>query len=147
MSRESRNQLAFLLAITERFHIVRFLPPLGRDCIADDLRSTIKDHAKVTIFDPVFRDEDVALLTELKLCRLTENKASPARPGLDHLIYPHGGIWLFQCGMHPVDAPTVLFMPHCETELYESILRANWTLERISNILLIANHLEDYVVA
>jgi hypothetical protein len=38
-------------------------------------------------------------------------------------------------------------MPHCEADLYEDILRANWTPERISNILLIANQLEDYVLA
>jgi len=103
-SRDSRNQLAFLLHITERFHI---------------------KHGRVSIYDPVFTEEDVALLTELELCRLTDN----------------------QHGLYPVEGPTIVFMPHCEVDLYEDFLRANWTLERISNILLVANQLDDYVLA
>jgi hypothetical protein len=111
-SRESRNQLAFLLAITERFHIVRRLPALGRHCIAEDLRSAIKEHARVSIYDPVFTDEDVALLTELKLCRLTENKASPARPGLDHLIYPHG-----ESGFSSTACTLSMLRPYCSCHI------------------------------
>jgi hypothetical protein len=98
----------------------------------------------VSIYDPVFTEDDVALLTELELCRLTENKASLTAVR-DHISSL--GIHPVQHGLYPVDGPTILFMPHCEAELYENILRANWTLERISNILLVANQLDDYVLA
>jgi hypothetical protein len=50
-----------------------------------------------------------------------------------------------QHGMHLVEVPTILFMPHCDMHLYENILKSNWTREAISNVLLIANHLHDYV--
>jgi hypothetical protein len=39
----------------------------------------------------------------------------------------------------------MLFMPHCDRDLYEKILRVNWTVEQLQNILLIANHFGDYV--
>jgi len=35
-------------------------------------------------------------------------------------------------------------MPHCDLELYENILRANWTKERLRRLLLIGNHLGRY---
>jgi hypothetical protein len=47
--------------------------------------------------------------------------------------------------MHLVEVPTILFMPHCDMQLYENILKRNWTRDAISNVLLIANRLLDYV--
>jgi SRR1 len=45
----------------------------------------IQEHARVSVYDPVFTDEDVVLLTKLKLYLLTENKASgPSRLALRH---------------------------------------------------------------
>lgn len=36
-------------------------------------------------------------------------------------------------------------MPHCDLKLYESVIRANWTLEGLCNIVFIANRFSDYV--
>jgi hypothetical protein len=44
-----------------------------------------------------------------------------------------------------VDVPTILYMPHCEVMLYESVLRDNWNKERLANIVFIGNRLSNYV--
>jgi len=36
-------------------------------------------------------------------------------------------------------------MPHCDMELYENVLRKNWTRERLTNLVLVSNQLEAYV--
>jgi hypothetical protein len=56
-------------------HCTCVFPPLMGQPRRSPLR--IKEHGRVSIYDPVFTEEDVALLTELELSRLTENKASP----------------------------------------------------------------------
>lgn len=41
--------------------------------------------------------------------------------------------------------PTICFMPHCDIVIYENLLQANWSKERLSNIVLVANRLADYL--
>ncbi|KAF9050656.1 hypothetical protein BDZ89DRAFT_1057104 [Hymenopellis radicata] len=36
-------------------------------------------------------------------------------------------------------------MPHCDMELHEDILRANWTPSSLRNLILVCNRLGDYV--
>jgi len=59
------------------------------------------------------------------------------------------GILMFLClqqkAKYPLLNPTLLFMPHCDRNLYENVLRANWTQERLQNMLLIANCFSEYV--
>ncbi|KAI0747921.1 hypothetical protein C8Q80DRAFT_1120536 [Daedaleopsis nitida] len=100
-SRDARAQLAFLLAA------------------CDDLRI---DRTKVSVFDPVFAEQDIHLLAQRGLVPFTENHVA----------------------RHAVDTPTIVFMPHCDLHLYENLFRENWSLERLSNILLIANRLSEY---
>ncbi|KAH9934876.1 SRR1-domain-containing protein [Fomitopsis serialis] len=104
-SRDARAQLAFLLAI------------------CDDIRI---DRANVSVYDPVFAAEDVALLAALGR------------------------------GRFRAAAPTVAFMPHCDLQLYENLLRENWSGAGphaaadadagagLSNLVLISNRLSDY---
>lgn len=47
-------------------------------------------------------------------------------------------------GKYVLDAPTIAFMPHCDLELYENLLRANWSKQRLSSLLLIGNNLGRY---
>ncbi|KAJ7632459.1 hypothetical protein FB45DRAFT_503949 [Roridomyces roridus] len=47
-------------------------------------------------------------------------------------------------GRYPLDSPTLLWMPHCDLDLYESILAANWTREQLSYVILVSNRLGDY---
>ncbi|XP_028794891.1 protein SENSITIVITY TO RED LIGHT REDUCED 1 [Neltuma alba] len=40
--------------------------------------------------------------------------------------------------------PTVFFMPHCEAELYNNLLQANWELNLLGNMVLFGNSFETY---
>ncbi|KAJ7040970.1 SRR1-domain-containing protein [Mycena alexandri] len=100
-SSNSRAQLGFLLEIC---------------------KSTGIEHSNVSIYDPVFSQEDDVLFKQLGLCKLSENKAN-----------------------HSLEATTILWMPHCDLDLYESVLAANWSREQLPYVLLISNRLEDYV--
>lgn len=46
---------------------------------------------------------------------------------------------------HALDYPTLLYMPHCDLRLYESVIRANWSLDGLSRILFLSNSFGDYV--
>ena len=60
------------------------------------------------------------------------------------------GVLLFslsQNGLYPMNAHTIVYMPHCDMELYENLLRANWKLHTDAlKLLFIANQLSDYLV-
>ncbi|KAF9452294.1 hypothetical protein P691DRAFT_805174 [Macrolepiota fuliginosa MF-IS2] len=36
-------------------------------------------------------------------------------------------------------------MPHCDMGLYDNLLRANWSQDRIQTLVLLANRLEEYL--
>ncbi|KAK4414542.1 protein SENSITIVITY TO RED LIGHT REDUCED 1 [Sesamum alatum] len=40
--------------------------------------------------------------------------------------------------------PTMFFMPHCEAELYDNLLEANWRLDRLKCVLLFGNSFSTY---
>ncbi|KAF8061556.1 hypothetical protein FPV67DRAFT_284969 [Lyophyllum atratum] len=81
------------------------------------------DRAKVFMYDPVFTAEDMSLFAELEVQLLTENKDAA----------------------YALDRPTLCFMPHCDLELYENLISANWSKERLPNVILVANRLADYI--
>ncbi|KAJ7090038.1 SRR1-domain-containing protein [Mycena crocata] len=97
-SPNSRAQLGFLLEICEAMGI---------------------EHGNVSIYDPVFSDEDENLFKQLRL-RAQE-------------------------GRYPLDTPTIFWMPHCDLDLYESVLATNWSREQLACMILICNRLGDYV--
>uniref|UniRef100_A0A0W0F970 SRR1-like domain-containing protein n=1 Tax=Moniliophthora roreri TaxID=221103 RepID=A0A0W0F970_MONRR len=99
----SRAQLAALIDLLETLDIA-------------------KSPSKVSIYDPVFTDEDNTLFGELGF-RIS--------PGLVNKQDERG--------------TTVFFMPHCDLELYDAVLKANWSEEGLRNLILVANRLEDYV--
>ena len=45
-----------------------------------------------------------------------------------------------------VESPTLAFMPHCDLQLYENLLRENWAGggAGLAQLVLIANRLSDY---
>ncbi|RPD65925.1 hypothetical protein L226DRAFT_530050 [Lentinus tigrinus ALCF2SS1-7] len=100
-SRDARAQLALLLAA------------------CDDLRI---DHTKVSVFDPVFAEQDLQLLAQHGLIPFPENRMA----------------------RHVLKSPTIAFMPHCDLHLYENLLRENWSKAQLPNVLLIANRLSEY---
>jgi len=101
-SSNSRAQLAFLLEIC---------------------KATAIEHCNVSVYDPVFTEEDDVLFKHLDIRMLAENKE----------------------GRYPLEAPTILWMPHCDLGLYENVLAANWSSTQLSYIILISNRLGDYV--
>ncbi|KAL7283229.1 hypothetical protein ACG7TL_002656 [Trametes sanguinea] len=100
-SRDARAQLAFLLAA------------------CDDLSI---DRTRVSVYDPVFTDEDLQLLAQYRLTHLPENRRAS----------------------YGLETPTIVFMPHCDLQLYENLLHANWSQSSLPNVLLIANRLSEY---
>ncbi|KAK7283932.1 hypothetical protein RIF29_13682 [Crotalaria pallida] len=40
--------------------------------------------------------------------------------------------------------PIMFFMPHCEAELYNNLLQANWKPELLSNVVILGNSFEEY---
>lgn len=93
----------------------------------------------MSVYDPVFTENDVKLFRDLQLHCLSADTARP---------------WLSEDGWnsdvsvqakYPLLKPTILFMPHCDRNLYENILRQNWAQERLRNMLLIANRFSEYV--
>ena len=51
----------------------------------------------------------------------------------------------YQSAGYPLDEPTIVYMPHCDLHLYENLLRANCSRERLPRLLLIANRLSEYL--
>jgi len=81
------------------------------------------ERAQVSLYDPVFNEADANLLEELELRRLAEDSL----------------------GKYSIEAPTILFMPHCDIPLYENVLRQNWTATKLSNLVFVANQFSEYV--
>ncbi|KAF8738526.1 hypothetical protein AX14_011177 [Amanita brunnescens Koide BX004] len=103
-SQNARVQLAFLLEICDHLLIER---------------------RRISIYDPIFSEEDLSLLHDLELTVLSTNEN----------------------GLYPVNAPTIVYMPHCDMELYENLLSANWKPQIDAlKLLFIANQLSDYIV-
>lgn len=113
----ARAQLAFLLALCDAFGIVCYC-----SAISHEFSIVPQDHKQVSLHDPVFTDADMALLTELSF------QVSPLRH-----IQP------------AISSPTLFFMPHCDLELYEQVLAANWSGETLRQMLFISNNFADYM--
>ncbi|KAF8921472.1 SRR1-domain-containing protein [Mucidula mucida] len=83
-------------------------------------RSLNIDHSRVSVYDPVFSGADTSLLTE---------RGMQIGPLID-----------YRCA-----TPTIVYMPHCDMELHEHFLRANWTPSSLRSLILVCNRLGDYV--
>lgn len=79
-------------------------------------------HDKVSFFDPQFSEEDVRGLQEMGFHVPLENKH----------------------GKYLLNDRTFIFMPHCGLELYENLLRHNWSAKALSQLMLLGNVLQDY---
>ncbi|PBK77981.1 hypothetical protein ARMSODRAFT_17302 [Armillaria solidipes] len=79
------------------------------------------DRSRVSLYDPVFTGEDLCFFEEQKLKVLSESNEKEG---------------------YAIDSPTLVYMPHCDMELHEDILKDNST---VRNAILICNRLGDYV--
>ena len=46
---------------------------------------------------------------------------------------------------YTLQEPTIAYMPHCDLQLYENFLRANWSPEQLPQLILIANRFSEYL--
>ncbi|KAH7889658.1 SRR1-domain-containing protein [Phlebopus sp. FC_14] len=113
---------------------------LGSPCASRDARAQLAflgrlsavsniEAANVFVYDPVFTDTDRQLLQGLGMQGLVGNEACISADDVNHSL----------------DRPTILYMPHCDLKLYEIVLRANWTYERLSGLMFVANCFSDYI--
>ncbi|CAH6778722.1 Srrd [Phodopus roborovskii] len=73
------------------------------------------------VYDPVFSRAEVAVLASLGLTVLSENEE----------------------GKRSIQGqPTVFYMPHCGTALYNNLLWSNWSVDALSRVVIIGNSLQ-----
>jgi hypothetical protein len=105
----------------------------------------VQDGTRVSVYDPVFTAEDLSLFGALQIRVLTENRAG-LKAFCPENANTHVGLpSSLQNAGYGLECPTICFMPHCDMELYENILKANWSPEKLSNLLFVSNRLLDYI--
>lgn len=87
-----------------------------RDAISDKDASSC-----VTVYDPLFSPQDVAVLARLGMTLPESNN----------------------CGAYTLREPTIIYMPHCPREMYEALLRSNWSLD-LRSFAICGNDFDDY---
>ncbi|GAB1290003.1 SRR1-like protein [Apodemus speciosus] len=93
----ARVQLAFMLLLLEKCQIPR---------------------SHCWVYDPLFSQTEVSVLTSLGVTVLSENEE----------------------GKRSVQGqPTVFYMPHCGTALYNNLLWSNWSVDALSRVVIIGN--------
>ncbi|XP_008684962.2 SRR1-like protein isoform X1 [Ursus maritimus] len=112
----ARHQLTFLLLFLEKCQIPR------RHC---------------WVYDPLFSQLEIAVLNSLGVTVLSENELRVDR-SCSHrssLCLPAP-----QEGRRSVGGePTVFYMPHCGTALYNNLLWSNWSVDALAKVLIIGN--------
>lgn len=76
----------------------------------------------IEVFDPVLSAADSRVLEALGCSVLSVNEE----------------------GRRQALKPTLFFMPHCEAELYNNLLQANWRVDLLNRIVLFGNSFETY---
>uniref|UniRef100_A0A8C2MEK0 SRR1 domain containing n=1 Tax=Cricetulus griseus TaxID=10029 RepID=A0A8C2MEK0_CRIGR len=93
----ARSQLAFMLLFLEKCQIPR-------------------SHCQV--YDPLFSQAEVSVLTSLGVTVLCENEEGKRSTQ---------------------GQPTIFYMPHCGTALYNNLLWSNWSIDALSRVVIIGN--------
>lgn len=78
--------------------------------------------SSVEVFDPVISANECTVIEGLgfKVMRVDEN------------------------GRREVQVPTLFFMPHCEVQLYDNLLSANWGAEHFNKMVVLGNSFGEY---
>lgn len=70
------------------------------------------------VYDPLFNQAEVSVLNSLGVTVLSENEE----------------------GKRSIQGqPTVFYMPHCGTALYNNLLWSNWSIDALSRVVIIGN--------
>lgn len=76
----------------------------------------------VEVFDPILSGTEARVLETLGCSVLSVNEQ----------------------GRRQASKPTLFYMPHCEAELYDNLLHANWRVDLLNHIILFGNSFEGY---
>ncbi|XP_004766605.1 SRR1-like protein isoform X1 [Mustela putorius furo] len=119
----ARHQLTFLLLFLEKCQIPR------RHC---------------WVYDPLFSQLEIAVLKSLGVTVLSENELLVFSRGsavTDVDVSLRRVAWLgTQEGRRSIHGePTIFYMPHCGTALYNNLLCSNWSVESLAKMLIIGN--------
>ncbi|KAH6811269.1 sensitivity to red light reduced protein [Perilla frutescens var. hirtella] len=77
---------------------------------------------EIELFDPIISLTESKVLTSLGCSVLSINE---------------------QCRRQAVK-PTMFFMPHCEVELYNNLLEANWEVDQLNRLIIFGNSFGEY---
>ncbi|KAK4483553.1 hypothetical protein RD792_010752 [Penstemon davidsonii] len=97
--------------------IESFEPPRLQVSLAILMRRKFDWIGEIQVFDPVISLTESKVLTSLGCSVLSVNEQ----------------------GRRQAMKPTMFFMPHCEAELYENLLEANWAVDQLTRFVLFGN--------
>ncbi|KAG2179526.1 hypothetical protein INT44_006373 [Umbelopsis vinacea] len=86
------------------------------------MRDLLKLPGALYIYDPIFTELDVKVCDHYNMEVIKDNE---------------------YC-RRTVEKPTLFYMPHCGKSLYSNALEANWSVDRLSNVIVVGNRFENY---
>ncbi|KAI9087365.1 hypothetical protein K1719_030685 [Acacia pycnantha] len=78
---------------------------------------------EIQVFDPILSTIEIQVLESLGCTVLSIN---------EH-------------GRRQTQKPTIFFMPHCDVDLYNNLLEANWEPNLLSNVIIFGNSFDTYI--
>lgn len=122
INRTLGSQMTFEMVIYGVGSIESYEPPRLQLCLAILLKRKFHWIGDIQVFDPILSATESRVLESLGCSVLSVNEQ----------------------GRRRALQPTLFFMPHCEAELYDNLLRENWDSELLSRIVLFGNSFEAY---
>ncbi|KAH0896338.1 hypothetical protein HID58_045906 [Brassica napus] len=112
----------FYTTFLEQLNIESYESPRFQLSIAILMKREFDWVGNIEVFDPVLSATESSVLESLGCTVLSVNEQA-RREALK---------------------PTLFFMPHCEANLYNNLLQANWRMDRLSKIALFGNSFQMY---
>lgn len=102
--------------------IESYEPPRLQLSLAMLLKRKFSWIGDIEVFDPILSATESRVLEELGCSVLSVNEQ----------------------GQRQASKPTLFFMPHCEAELYDNLVQANWRTDCLNNVVLFGNSFGTY---
>lgn len=102
--------------------IESFDPPQLQLSLAILLKRRFEWIGEIELFDPIISLTESKVLESLGCCVLSMNEQ----------------------GRRQAVKPTLFFMPHCEAELYDNLLEANWEVDELKRVVIFGNSFDAY---
>ncbi|XP_059651984.1 protein SENSITIVITY TO RED LIGHT REDUCED 1 [Cornus florida] len=102
--------------------IESYEPPRLQLCLAILMKRKFRWVGEIEVFDPIISVTESRVLKALGCSVLSVNEQ----------------------GRRQALKPMLFYMPHCEAELYDNLLQANWRVDLLNHIVLFGNSFETY---